>query len=337
MGRTAAGAFWRLTVSFGVSGALVGWLVWAIDWSSVWGALETVHYIYLLPATAILFVHFVLRALRWRYLLPPPKTPGDVGVERLFDSILVGAFATFVLPLRAGEIVRPLLLARTTNYSFGTAFASVVIERFFDLASVLLCFGLLMQFAVELPPWVKIGAGVLTGLAAGLSIFLVVGSLAPQFVMRLTGLLLRPLPVRFGQILGGFVDGLLAAAAVLKNPWRLGAILGLSVLVWASSFALSGVCLWLFEIPASVPFAVAIGVIIALAVAAPSAPGFIGVFQTACIAAFALFGRSYEEAVAYSLVAHAHQFVLFVAYGVWLMFKYEISFAEIRGARATRS
>lgn len=327
-----ARALMRLAVSFGVSGGLVAWLVWAIEWPAVWSALHTVHYGYLLPATVVLVAHFLLRALRWRYLLPPPIRSEDVGLRRLFDSILVGAFATFVLPLRAGEFVRPLLLARTTTYSFGAAFASVVIERFFDLAMVLVCFGLMLRFVIGLPPWVEYGAGTLTVLAGGLSLFLVLGSLVPGKVRLVMGVCLRPLPRGLSEPLGGFVDGLLSATAVLRSPWRLGAIMGLTVLVWVSSFAVSGICLWLFDIPASVPFVVAIGVIIALAVAAPSAPGFIGVFQTACVAAFALFGFSREEAIAYSLIAHAHQFVIFVGYGVWLMFKYNLSLADLRRA-----
>jgi len=326
-----AGAFVRLAVSFGVSGALVAWLIWAIEWSAVWSALQTVHYGYLVPATVVLVVHFWLRALRWRYLLPPPARPDDAGLQRLFDSILVGAFATFVLPLRAGEFVRPLLLARTTTYSFGTAFASVVIERFFDLAMVLVCFGLMLRYVVGLPPWVEYGAGALTVLAGGLSLFLVIGSLAPERVRSLVGVCLRPLPRLLGEPLRRFVEGLLSGTAVLRSPWRLSIIVGLTVTVWVTSFAVSGICLWLFDIPATPAFVVAIGVIIALAVAAPSAPGFIGVFQTACVAAFALFGFSREQAMAYSIISHAHQFVIFVGYGVWLMFKYNLSFAELRG------
>jgi hypothetical protein len=109
----------------------------------------------------------------------------------------------------------------------------------------------------------------------------------------------------------------------------------LSALVWISSYLLSWGYLWLFGIEGSVSFAVAIGVIIALAVAAPSAPGFIGVYQTACLAAFALFAYSEETAIAYSLVSHAHQYVAFVAYGIWVMFKYNLSFRELRGGSST--
>ena len=58
------------------------------------------------------------------------------------------------------------------------------------------------------------------------------------------------------------------------------------------------------------------GVMTALAVAAPSAPGFIGVYQAGCVAALALFGISKEIGIAFSLVTHAYQFVIIVGLGV---------------------
>jgi len=323
--------FLQLGIGFGVSAALVGWLAYSIEWSVVWVALSKVRYELLFPLTALIVLHFLVRALRWRFLLPAPSNRSDVRISKLFDGILVGAFATFVLPLRAGELVRPLMLSRQSSFSFGVSFASVVIERFFDLSMVLISFGLMLPHVPGMPGWVEQGAYILTTLAVGLLVFLVLGSLTPIWIDRLIERCLSPLPQRVSAPLLRFVRGLLDATKVLKEPRRLVGIVALTIMVWATNYLLFWGYLWLFDIPGSVSFVVAIGVIIALAVAAPSAPGFIGVYQTACVAAFALFGLPQEEAIAYSLVSHAHQYVIFVAYGLWVLLKYNISFRELRG------
>lgn len=325
----------QILVGFGVSVALIVWLIWAIEWPKVWTALLTVHYVYLIPATALIAAHFVVRGLRWRLLLPNSTGGERVPLPVLVDAILVGAFATFILPLRAGEFVRPLLLSRRSEYSFGTAFASVVIERFFDLAMVLVSFGLMLPHVPGVPAWVERGAQILTILAVGLFFFLCVGSVWTAGVVRFVDKCLAFAPAVAAAPLRKFVVGLLQGTVVLKSPRRLGGILLLTALVWGSSYALCGLYLWLFDIPASAAFSVAIGVIIALAVAAPSAPGFIGVYQTACVAAFALFGLNQEEAIAYSLVSHAHQYLFFVLYGITSMMRHNISLRDLQGARSS--
>jgi hypothetical protein len=224
------------------------------------------------------------------------------------------------------------MLSRQSPYPFSVTFASVVIERFFDLSMVLISFGLVLPHIPGVPPWVEHGAYILTGLAGALLVFLIIGGLCPEPLFRLAQRMLRPFPEKMTQPLLRFIGGLIEATAVLKSPARLGAIVALTVLVWLSSYLLSWAYLWLFAVSGSISFAVAIGVITALAVAAPSAPGFIGVYQTACLAAFALFAYAEETAMAYSLVSHAHQYVVFVAYGLWVMFKYNLSFRELRGA-----
>ena len=49
---------------------------------------------------------------------------------------------------------------------------------------------------------------------------------------------------------------------------------------------------------------------------APSAPGFIGVFQAGCVVGLGLFGIGEELAVAYSIVTHAHQFLYICGVGL---------------------
>jgi hypothetical protein len=57
--------------------------------------------------------------------------------------------------------------------------------------------------------------------------------------------------------------------------------------------------------------------VIAIAVSAPSAPGYIGAFQVGCTLALAIFGISKSDAFAYSIVLHVTQFVGVIGAGLY--------------------
>ena len=105
-------------------------------------SFKTVDYIYLVPAVAILLLSFVFRALRWRLLMAPMK---KVPVAGLFSPLMVGYMAN-ILPARAGEFIRAYLLGKKHGIPFSGAFASIVVERLFDIVAILLLFAWVFMF-----------------------------------------------------------------------------------------------------------------------------------------------------------------------------------------------
>ena len=89
---------------------------------------------------------FVVRAERWQYLLGPL---GPTRFGMVFRTTVIGFAASAVLPARAGEVIRPYLLARREGLSATAAFATIVVERILDLVAVLL---LLAAFLIWFDP-----------------------------------------------------------------------------------------------------------------------------------------------------------------------------------------
>src|SRR5688572_22254406 len=92
---------------------------------------------------------FVVRAERWKYLLEPL---GPTRFRTVFRTTVIGFAASAVLPARAGEVIRPYLLARQEGLSATAAFATIVVERVLDLVAVLL---LLLLFLIWFDPGVE--------------------------------------------------------------------------------------------------------------------------------------------------------------------------------------
>jgi glycosyltransferase 2 family protein len=96
----------------------------------------------LLLSIAAIYCCYALRALRWKVF------QGNLGPSRfwpIYSMTLAGFSAVFLLG-RAGEPVRPVLLARKEKIPVADMFGIYVLERIFDLASmaVIAAIGLLL-------------------------------------------------------------------------------------------------------------------------------------------------------------------------------------------------
>src|SRR5262249_18499513 len=87
---------------------------------------------------------YVLRAWRWQFLLRPMK---KTQFASAFRATAIGFAASFLLPGRTGEVLRPYLLARREGLSAVAAFATVIVERLLDMIGVLLLFAAFLSLA----------------------------------------------------------------------------------------------------------------------------------------------------------------------------------------------
>ena len=83
-------------------------------------------------SAGITVLTMVLRALRWQYLLAPI---GPTRFSTAFRTTTIGFAASAVLPARAGEVIRPYLLARQEGLSATATFATVIIERVLEFVT----------------------------------------------------------------------------------------------------------------------------------------------------------------------------------------------------------
>ena len=112
------------------------WLfVRKVEWDSLTRAFSEANYIYVLPAIIFIFASYLVRAVRWSILITPVKR---VSLLSLFSAIMVGSMANSVLPARAGELIRPILIGKKENIKMTTSLATVVMERIFDMMALII-------------------------------------------------------------------------------------------------------------------------------------------------------------------------------------------------------
>src|SRR6202166_3212360 len=114
------------------------------DWGTFWSQLHRIKKIHVLHAIVLVYSAYVLRALRWKIFLKPVRP--QVRTISLIAPMVIG-FTGLALLGRAGEFIRPYLVARRTNLSFSSQLAVWAVERTFDVGA----FAVLIVLAIFLP------------------------------------------------------------------------------------------------------------------------------------------------------------------------------------------
>jgi glycosyltransferase 2 family protein len=93
---------------------------------------------WLAASVGAIYATYFLRALRWRVLIRPLKR--DPSVLGLWSATVIG-FGAIGIMGRAGELVRPYLIARRENLPVSSQLATWVLERSFDTLILLAAVG----------------------------------------------------------------------------------------------------------------------------------------------------------------------------------------------------
>ena len=303
----------RVALAIGVSVAALGAFALTLDPAALAAALRGARPGWIAAAAAVLLFEFALRAARWRLLL---VGAGPARIADLFVAQTAGAAASVLLPFRAGELVKPLVAARRSGLPLGALVTTAVLERLYDLLGLSVVL-LVMGIALPEPPPEE-GAlvanlkryGTLFGLAgaAGLALALALARRPALLHAALTALCAR-LPPALGAPLRRAGLAALAALGHARHPPALIGAAALSVWLWLDGALAIHLLFRAFDM--ALPFGAACftAVAIALTVAVPQAPGFVGVFQLAMQKTMLLWGQPQGQADAFALVFWAVSFL----------------------------
>jgi uncharacterized protein (TIRG00374 family) len=106
-------------------------------WHMVAQALSGARISLLLLALAAIYVCYAIRTLRWMHF---SRTLGQTHFWNVYSAQLMGFACMFILG-RAGEPVRPVLVARKDSLSIPRMFGVYFLERVFDIASTVVLAG----------------------------------------------------------------------------------------------------------------------------------------------------------------------------------------------------
>ncbi len=325
----------RTALIFLLTIGLLGFAFRQTDFAGVWAETRRANGRLLTLALIITALTYGVRAWRWQSLLAPI---GSTRFADAFTTTVIGFAASALLPARAGEVLRPYLLARRARLNPASAFATIVLERLLDLATVLLLFSL---FVFTVAPGVisgdpqqlarvKFGGGLAAVAAIGGLGLLFALAGHPERLGRAALRVERVLPARLARLVSALVETFAQGLAVMRDPARLFAALALSFPMWMSIAAGIWLASRAFHITFPYPASFLVTTILVVGVAAPT-PGAIGGFHLAYqFAVTTFFGADVDRATGAAIVLHAISFVPVTIVGVALMMREGLTLAGAR-------
>ena len=282
---------------------------------------------WLLPFTVCWLVVLFLRGMRWRIMFPDNTRPS---LRHALDGVIIGKVANNLIPARLGEFVRASIVGRLyPQVGLTGCFATIVIEKTFDVLAILAMLGIALFFA-PLPDWI-VNAGMWLVLVFSLLLLVLWGigrvelselakpAHSANYVSRIKS--------TFYVVTQKFSFGLHS----LRSLQHFSPCAFLTLLIWGFETFTFFLLMQAFSIDA--PYMAAVIALLFLCIGAmiPSAPGFIGTYQLFIVAGMQIYGVPETQAFAFSLLLNLYVLVVpfLLAFVIVIMDDGVINFRQI--------
>jgi len=301
--------------------------------------LGTINYLWMIPATLVILISFMLRAVRWQIIL---RSARRVGFWEAHNPMMIGFMMNCVLPGRVGELARPILLRKQSKVPFTTGLATVAAERVFDLIMLIALFAFVLA-TVPIDPELNMTFGnyqlnrdtlemIATGMLRICFVFIIgiilvtidyTRSLIQKTILRIPQLLSfgsvavkQKIHDRLAVPLANVTDNIASGFSLVRYPKSIALIGMLSLIIWLlAAFSYYIIALGCPGVDLSYPELTAVMVIVAFFIALPSVPGFWGLWEAGGVFAMTLFGVPGKEAAGFTLANHALQMLPVILVG----------------------
>lgn len=301
---------WSLIVAIALAGILLAFALRGMHWRAVLDAFRQARPAFLVLVFVLFTCTHVLRSLRWYLLL---RAGGEVPWPTVFWAMEVGYLGNNLLPARLGDLIRATLIGLRTRISFVYALATTLAERISDSVALVTISLVASLTLAGTPVWLQAAT---RGLAIVATLGLVCLLLLPylQIVPRW---LIGSVPISEGArdrliyLLDQFILGFLA----LRDLRRACGYAALTLLIWTVDGIAAVIAARAFGLALTLPQALLLLAALGLASAAPSTPGYVGIYQFVAVSVLVPFGFAREQALVFIIAFQALLYILTIVWG----------------------
>ncbi|HMS35070.1 MAG TPA: lysylphosphatidylglycerol synthase transmembrane domain-containing protein [Ignavibacteria bacterium] len=311
------------------------------DFNELFIVLKNANYLYAIAgAVTGIMLGGYFRALRWRYFLNPLKK--DIKMDILFSSMMIGYMMNSIIP-RAGEVYRPVMLANKEKISKASAFGTILVERVFDLLSLLISFGICMifyknklsaafeQYNLET---ISIYTSVIT-LSFVIIIVIIIFNLEKSEII-IEKITKKILPEKFHQKVHNIFISLINGFLFIRYPKYYLQILLLSVILWITYVFSTYLTLLAFNINISMFDANLVLTMATFAMTIPLPANSAGIYHLFCTATLVnVFGIDRESAFGFATVNHLLGLLGLIIVGAFYFVKENLSIKKAKQIKDT--
>jgi hypothetical protein len=323
--------YWQLIVGIGISMLFIYWALPGLHLPDVVEALRTANYWWLIPGVVVYMLGLWVRTWRWQYTLRPVK---KVPLVRLFPMVCIGYFGNNVFPFRAGELLRSYVLKKAEDIPIPTSLATVIVERLCDGLVMLLFVFLALPFAPMPDVYRNAVIGMTTIFLLATAVFIALASRPERFESFYYVLTAKTLPPGIRAKADGLYQRFMLGLRSLSSPTDLIMIFFTSVLIWLLETVKYWFVMHAFDFSVSFLVLMLMNGLVNLATTLPSAPGYIGTFDTPGINTLVTFGVDRAVATSYTFTLHAALWIPVTLLGGYYFWRGHLRLSDIQAARA---
>jgi uncharacterized protein (TIRG00374 family) len=282
-----------------------------IDWLQVWTIVRGARLPFVGVALGTVSLALFVRAMRWRVLL---SAGGKVTVPLAFWATSAGYFGNNLLPARAGEVVRTLMVSRQSRMGKAFVLTTALSERVVDAIVLISISAVVLLTLPSRPGWLAHAARpfALLGLGGVVAIALV-----PAFESFWFTVLARlPLPSGLRHHMEDILREGLNGIRSLHDWSRLSRFLLLTAVIWSLDAISTMVSAHAISLSISPPVAFLLLAGLGLGSALPSTPGYVGIYQFVAVSILTPFGVDKTDAIAFILLLQATIYLVVMIWGL---------------------
>jgi uncharacterized protein (TIRG00374 family) len=311
--------------SLALAGVLLYYSLRGIEWGRVWSIVRGAQPREVALALAVSSLTLFLRAVRWRVLL---LAKGDVSIPLAFWATAAGYLGNNVLPARAGEVVRTVMISGRSGMSRAFVLTTALSERVVDALTLVTISGTVLLTLQEKPGWLADAAKpfAILGLFGVACIAIV-----PAFESLWFRLLSRlPVPDGLRYKVEHVLCQALQGIRSFHDIGRLFRFLALTAVIWLLDGLTTVLAAHAIGLSIQLPLAFLLVAGLGLGSALPSTPGYVGIYQFVAVSILTPFGFSRTDAIAYILFYQAMGYLVVMTWGL-------IALGQQRGAILSRA
>ncbi|MDR0618146.1 MAG: flippase-like domain-containing protein [Endomicrobium sp.] len=294
-----------------------------IDFRRSLSLIKSVNYWFLFPALMVCISTYVLRAIRYYFILLPLK---KTKVLENFPYTTLGFFANNIVPLRLGEFIRAKITGKYLAIASSATLATIVIERLFDILIFILFFFLIfffMPFAsiLERSFYVLFTIAILC--------FVVLYIIITHREKMIEILSKLSISSKIKSIIFSFLDKFASGLIILKKPIVLFKVSIMSVIVWGTESLVIVIVAYACGINLSVLGAIFTIIIIGVGSIVPTVPGYFGAFELMGVLSLSALGVDKNLAFTCIAIYHIVGLVGVFTLGFVCIFKTKLSLVDL--------
>jgi len=150
------GLNWIVGIALGAI-FLIAWIR-IVDWQEFLGYFQDFNLKMVLVFSLFYLLAYLLRSLRWRIILKPIY---KMGIIESFSIFMSGMLINYLIPVRAGEIAKSVILKTRENVKISDSLPSIFIDKLTDLFPIIFIMILIPLVSVKLNSALYIIIGLL--------------------------------------------------------------------------------------------------------------------------------------------------------------------------------